>query len=429
MSRKRSKKGEIPEIKRHKPSGRAYIWLDGKREYLGQFGSVEAEKERLKKWAEYQANLEFPENPGYLTVDELAVRFLEEAKEIYVKNGRSTGSAERFCVVVRPLSKLYGSIAVDAFGPLALKAVRNVWIAEGQGRKTVNTKTGLLRHIFKWGLENELVRPETLVALQSVRDLKKGRTRAKEYPDVPKVRDEVVKKTLPLLQPAIGTMVLLQRMTGMRPGEVVAMRPADIYREGDDYPDGYDFPPLRGCWVYIPEEHKTEHHNQIRFLALNPACQKLLEPYLKRREHEEYIFSPAGEQEIRHEKMRQARKTKVQPSQFSRKTISPKRSPGRKYTPNSYRTAIQRAIERHNERLLQGKTEEEKRELKKELIPKWFPNQLRHAMASEIRRKADAETAQVVLGHKRLQTTEIYAEMAKEKAIDFALETVDNLFE
>jgi integrase len=43
-------------------------------------------------------------------------------------------------------------------------------------------------------------------------------------------------------------------------------------------------------------------------------------------------------------------------------------------------------------------------------IPDWSPNQLRHAAATEIRKKFGLEAAQVVLGHSTADITQVYAE-------------------
>ncbi len=42
-------------------------------------------------------------------------------------------------------------------------------------------------------------------------------------------------------------------------------------------------------------------------------------------------------------------------------------------------------------------------------LPRWSPNQLRHAGATRIREQIDLEAAQVFLGHSSAPTTEIYA--------------------
>ena len=44
-------------------------------------------------------------------------------------------------------------------------------------------------------------------------------------------------------------------------------------------------------------------------------------------------------------------------------------------------------------------------------------NQLRHNAATRLRREFGIEVARVILGHGRLETTEIYAEVDREKAI------------
>jgi integrase len=46
---------------------------------------------------------------------------------------------------------------------------------------------------------------------------------------------------------------------------------------------------------------------------------------------------------------------------------------------------------------------------KKAGVPTWFPHQLRHAAATEFRRRYGLEASQAVLGHSELTTTQIYA--------------------
>jgi hypothetical protein len=80
------------------------------------------------------------------------------------------------------------------------------------------------------------------------RRAKKGRSEALQTQSVCPVADEHVRAVLPQLTPPGRAMVLVQRLTGMRPGEVVLMRPCDLDRR-------------RGTtWVCRPESHKTEHH-------------------------------------------------------------------------------------------------------------------------------------------------------------------------
>ena len=92
---------------------------------------------------------------------------------------------------------------------------------------------------------------------------------------------------------------------------------------------------------------------------------------------------------------------------------NPKRTAGDRYTPGSYRRAIERSIERIN----QERCEEASKAaattgttVEPTLLPDWTPNQLRHAAATDIRRQFGLEAVQVVLGHAHANVSEVYAE-------------------
>ncbi|MFM7830627.1 MAG: site-specific integrase, partial [Planctomycetaceae bacterium] len=66
---------------------------------------------------------------------------------------------------MKPLVELFGFTACDAFGPVALKAVREQMVQSGWCRKTCSKNTGRVRSIFRWGVENEMVDVSTLQKL------------------------------------------------------------------------------------------------------------------------------------------------------------------------------------------------------------------------------------------------------------------------
>jgi integrase len=175
-------------------------------------------------------------------------------------------------------------------------------------------------------------------------------------------------------------MVRVQRLTDMRPQEVILMRAVDI---GTSDPR---------CWIYRPHRHKSEHHEREREIFLGPRAQELLRPFLDR-EATDYLFSPRRAEEQRHIEQRARRRSPLTPSQRARRPrANPRRQPGELYDGGSYRKAIRRVC--------------------KELgIPIWFPNQLRHSAATEIRRRFGLEGSQAVLGHSELGTAQIYAEV------------------
>jgi site-specific recombinase XerD len=56
------------------------------------------------------------------------------------------------------------------------------------------------------------------------------------------------------------------------------------------------------------------------------------------------------------------------------------------------------------------------------VIPRWHVNQLRHSRATELRKTHGLEATQAVLGHSRIETTQIYAERLSEAAARVAAE-------
>jgi integrase len=117
------------------------------------------------------------------------------------------------------------------------------------------------------GVENELVPPQVLHGLQAVAALRKGRTTAPESKPVKPVPDEHVDPILPLVARQVAAMIRLQRLAGMRPGEVVIMRPGDVDRSGT-------------VWIYRPGKHKTDYRGHEREIYLGPQAQEVLLPWL-----------------------------------------------------------------------------------------------------------------------------------------------------
>jgi integrase len=115
------------------------------------------------------------------------------------------------------------------------------------------------------------------------------------------------------------------------------------------------------CWEYRPRHHKSEHHDKKRIIFLGPRCQVILTPWILK----------AGS--------------------------------GRVFpiTASGLRTAIIRGCRRAR-------------------VAHWSPNQLRHAAATHIRTRFGLEASQVILGHSRADTTEIYAEVNADRGREVA---------
>jgi integrase len=231
-----------------------------------------------------------------------------------------------------------------------LQVVRRAFIERGQCRGTVNRNVWRIKKMFKWATSQELVRPDVYQGLQALAGLQKGRSDAREGKKVLPVDRAVIDATLAQLGSVLADMVRVQLLTGMRPAEVCIVRPADIDRNGD-------------VWEYRPSHHKLAwRENTDRVVFLGTEAQRILRPYLLR-SATSYCFCP-------------------------------RESAGRggeRYDTASYRRAIKRAAERAN-------------------VPAWCPGQLRHTAATTLRKQYGLEASQVILGHRRCDVTQVYAE-------------------
>ena len=215
--------------------------------------------------------------------------------------------------------------------------------------------------------------------------------------------------------PAVGVMVRLQELTGMRPNEVVQMRGCNLNMSGK-------------IWSYRPEHHNLEHMDVERVIPLGPKAQEILKPWLKP-ELGAYLFCPQQTMDqIRAEasscwtELRRNRKHPATKSDRSKDAVAvsaevrkrrdplapgrikakkrkgrKSRAPRDRYGVASYRRAIHRACD-----------------LAK--IERWSPNRLRHTAATRVRREMGIDAARALLGHSDADTTTIYAERDQELA-------------
>jgi hypothetical protein len=218
-----------PKYSKHKASGQAICTLEGHDIYLGRYGSKASRDQYDRIVGEWLTNgRRLPSTlggPFGLTVVELIDRFWTFAQQHYRRvDGTHTSEINNFRDALKPLARLYGSTPVSSFGSLALRAVRDEMIRLGWSRGTINRATNRIRHLFKWGTGRELVPPSVFHALLAVEGLQAGRSAARESEPVKPVAEAHVQAVLPFLSPQVKAMVELQLLTGMRPGEVIAIR-------------------------------------------------------------------------------------------------------------------------------------------------------------------------------------------------------------
>ena len=397
-----------PSYRLHRPTGQAVVTLNGRDIYLGRHGTPASMAEYDRLISEWLARGRQPatavgEAPADLTVTEMAAGYLRHADGYYLKDGRPTSEVTLIELAMKVLRHLYGHTPAKDFGPLALKAVRQAFIGSGLCRTEVNRRTSLVVRSFRWASENELVPPATYHGLKSVPWLRKGRSAVREAEPVRPVPEASVDAIRPHVAPQVWAMVELQRLTGMRPGEVVSMRSRDIDVTGR-------------VWIYRPESHKTEHHGRERIIHLGPRAQAVLRPWL-RPDLAAFLFSPAEAEDARHVEQRRNRKSPVQPSQRNRRKARPICFPGDHYTAETYRRAVARGCDKaFPHPVLSGikrkdLTAEQREQLKGwRKHNRWHPGQLRHNAATRLRKEFGLDTSRAVLGHSDAGITTVYAE-------------------
>jgi integrase len=221
-------------------------------------------------------------------------------------------------------------------------------------------------------------------------------------------------------------MIQLQRLTGMRPGEVCRLRACDLERGEKG-----------NVWFYRPSTHKSEHLGRQRIVAIGPQAQAVIKPWFKL-DTQAYLFSPGEAEDRRNAEKRASRRTPMTPFHERRAAAARRRTrqraPRERYSSESYARAIARACERAfppSEELARRKVKanrgtdrwETPAEWQARLGPAgwenvkewqqthhWAPNQLRHSRLTEVRRHFGLEAAQVAAGHARADVTQVYAE-------------------
>ncbi|MBX9654740.1 site-specific integrase [bacterium] len=361
------------QYRHHKSSGRAFVSFDGKRVYLGKYGTEESKNAYRTALLEYQTTGKVsPQSASAasvgLTINEMLVPFVEHVHSYYRHpDGRQTGEVHNIKRAIRILKDKFGSIPAATFGPDELETCREEMIRLGWCRTSCNANTYRIRRAFKWAARKRMIPASVFAELSIVEGLAPYRSPAPEREPIKPIADDVVDACLPHMPRAVAAMVQLQRLTGMRPGEVIEMKGENITMQGD-------------VWTDSPPLHKNTWRGRNRTVYLGPKAQEVIRPFLVT-DLSAHLFDASLEQELPKKRRRLGLKQE-----------------SNSYSVHSYRRAITRACHRAK-------------------VPVWGPNRLRHSHATEVRQRFGLEAASVVLGHAKCRGE--HRESYRSHAIDW----------
>jgi integrase len=360
------------ELKRDHDS--AFVRWNAKRIYFGRWGSRDASRAFAEWLSEMSAAPEIAEPKNRITIARCVARYMIHA-ESYYPSGEFNNISSAIAALLASAALLR---AVD-FGPVRLKQLQKSLATEKNedgslkyARSTINSKINRIRRCLRWCASEELIPVEVVTALETVPGLPQGRGLARESKPVQPVPREVVVATLPFLSPTVAAMVQTQYLCGMRPQDVCRMTTGAIDRSHD-------------VWIYRPVEHKGTHRGQSLMKAIPIAAQAFLVSLL-RSDPDEPLFSPLDTK--RH---------------FGN---AGKRAKRGFYSTGSYGKSVFYGIAQANKAAIVEAAEQGR---EPSVVPHWQPNQLRHAIATDLRASIGIEAAQAYLGHLKPDTTLIYA--------------------
>jgi integrase len=366
--RGRRSKGEPPAMRRVKIRGAwtAYVSLQGKRHYLGRWGTQEARqrfRQVLDAWSAAEAAPAAwrPKGPVVTVADLVAAHALHAKVYYRHADGRPTTEVAAYRLSLAPLLKAHADMPVNELTKAHLRAIVSAWVAQGLARKTVNKMLARVQQVARWGAQEDLVDEATADRLDNVPPLPRGRSLARETGPVPPAGWWPTLAAFCRLPPQVQVMALVQLRTGARPGEVCAMRADEVHRGEVTVEAGEQLVTLAvpaGCWAWVPGQHKSRWRGKVAVYVVGPRLQSLLRPFLDAAGGG-YVF------------------------------------PGKRSAHRAecwYWVQVAEACEAAG-------------------LPAslhWSPNQLRHSFLTRRKRKAGIDRARASVGHSSTKTTEVY---------------------
>jgi integrase len=257
-----------------------YCRVDGRQHYFpGAWDSAESRSAYdafLDAWLQ-----KHDPNRSVATIGQLCLEYVRYADATYRKHGQPTGEVNNIRSALKLLLRTHRHATLREISLPILVKWRDSLIGRPDSRfkkrgrtisrQYINRCTKIVLRMLRWARQKGIIEAYQLADVNQIDFLKANRSQAPEASKSKLATDEQVEAAVEHLPPHIAAMVELQRLTGMRPGEVIVLRPCDVTIRTD------------GVMAYRPHIHKLEHHEGIdRVVMIGPRAQEILRPWLDR---------------------------------------------------------------------------------------------------------------------------------------------------
>jgi integrase len=274
-----NKQQRLPRMSKHS-SGQARVrFPGGQTRYLGAFGSIEAHARYAELMREWLANGKQPLGEraphasalsytvGNLLTDYFA--WLDQTGR-FTKAGKPTSHRKLVKLVLDRFEAFAGAVPVRRLTSHLLVQWRDRIEAEHPDmiRGSINRHVSLVVTALAWGEDRGTVPTATRQSCAAIRPLKLGSCGAR--PEHKRARRAIsqqeVEGVIAHCPARIGSLMRLQLVSAMRPGEARAIRWCDVSKDGS-----------QGTWTYhVPGGGKTVHHQRRIKYYLGREAQRIL---------------------------------------------------------------------------------------------------------------------------------------------------------
>jgi integrase len=203
-----------------------------------------------------------------ISINEMILAYKKYCEAYYRKDGKLTGEHTVIRYALKPLRQMFGGMLAKDFGPKRLRLVRDEMIRRKWSRRHINSAIGRIKRCFKWAASEEMIPGSVALDLRTLAGLQPDRSEAREKPEIGAVPEEHIQAVLRHVSPTVKTLIMVQRLTGMRPSEALGLSVEAIDRSDTQ------------CWLYRPGRHKSQHRGKDRRVFLGPKVQALLLPLI-----------------------------------------------------------------------------------------------------------------------------------------------------